>query len=149
MSEHIIDLDWENEPNPVATNTFTRNHQVSLSGGQQVQVSASPDFKGDPACADPEQLLVSALSSCHMLTFLAIAELKGFKVNRYSDRATGFLEKGEGKRPTVTRIQLQPQIEFEGDKVPDAQQLEHMHQSAHKNCFIANSITAKVDVLAT
>ncbi|MCP5009592.1 MAG: OsmC family peroxiredoxin, partial [Aestuariibacter sp.] len=102
---------------------------------------------GDPMCADPEKVLTSALASCHMLTFLAIAEVKGFSVARYTDRATGYLEKGDSGRPEITRIELQPSIEFAGDKQPDAAAIKRMHASAHRNCFIANSIKAKVEIL--
>ena len=147
MSEHIIDISWTHTPSPLADNTYDRNHQVSFGNSQQVMGSSAPDFKGDPAGVDPEQLLISALASCHMLTFLAIAELKGYEVKSYDDKACGFLEKGDSGRFEVTRIQLRPKIIFSGDKKPDAEALQRMHVSAHKNCFVANSIKTKVEIL--
>jgi len=149
MSEHIVNLNWTFAAHPEMDNTYNRNHKVAYSDDEQVMVSASPEYKGDPACADPEKVLTGALASCHMLTFLAIAEVKGFKVESYADRATGYLEKGESGRPEVTRIELQPTILFSGENQPDATTLKRMHASAHKNCFIANSIKAHVEVLET
>ncbi len=147
MSEHVVDLNWEYVAHADAENTYNRNHTVTYSDEEQLVVSAAPEYKGDPMCADPEKMLTSGLASCHMLTFLAIAEVKGYKVESYSDRAIGYLEKGDSGRPEVTRIELQPQIQFSADKQPDAATLKRMHDSAHRNCFVGNSIKAKVDVL--
>ena len=147
MSEHIAEVNWLSTSNQEDENTYSRNHLVTLSGGQQLKGSSAPEYKGDPDRVDPEQLLISALASCHMLTFLAIAELKKYQVESYNDKATGYLEKGESGRPEVTRILLQPRIIFSGDKHPDANELKRMHESAHKNCFIANSIKAKVELV--
>lgn len=147
MSKHSIDLSWSHAANPVVDDTYTRNHQLTLNPGLQVMASASPEHKGDPACTDPEQLVVSALASCHMLTFLAIAELKGFSVTSYDDNAVGYLEKGDSGKPEVTRIELQPKIVFSGEHQPDAATQKRMHTSAHRNCFIANTLKTQVDIL--
>lgn len=147
MSEHRVEVNWAFAPGPLDENTYNRNHRVTLSGGQQVNASSAPEYKGDPACADPEQLLISALASCHMLTFLAIAEHKGYEVKSYHDKATGYLEKGDNGRPQVTRIELQPVIIFSDNNQPDSATLKRMHDSAHRGCFIANSIKTKVEIL--
>lgn len=146
MSTHQIAIQWQNGPNPVANDTYTRNHTAIVNGPQTLQVSAAKEYKGDPHCADPEQLMISALASCHMLTFLAIAEMQGYLVENYSDEATGYLEKGENGLPAVTRIVLQPKVIFGGDKKPDAAALKRLHSGAHKNCFIANSLKTSVTV---
>ncbi|MCP3866776.1 MAG: OsmC family peroxiredoxin [Gammaproteobacteria bacterium] len=149
MSEHITTLKWRRATHPLVENTYDRNHRVSLGSGLVLQASAAPEYKGDPNCADPEELFVSALASCHMLTFIAIADVKGYVVESYEGKATGILEKGENGRPQITRIDLDPIIKFSGDKIPDAENIERMHASAHRNCFIANSITSHVEVRAT
>ncbi len=146
MSKHNVKLSWSNAANPVANDTYTRNHQLTLNPGPQLMASSAVEYKGDPECADPEQLLIGALTSCHMLTFLAIAELKGFTVASYDDDAVGYLEKGESGRPEVTHIELQPAITFTG-KAPDEDALKRLHSSAHKNCFIANSLKTKVTII--
>jgi len=146
MSVHQSAIRWQRNTHETETDTYSRNHQVLLNGGQQVDVSASVDFKGDPGCADPEQMLVSAVSSCHMLFFLAIAEFQGYEVDAYEDNPVGYLERGEKKSMEVTRIVLSPQVRFTGDTVPDESALARLHASAHKNCFIRNSITAEVTI---
>ena len=146
MSSHSSSLDWRRAPHPHDNSTYSRNHTVTLNGEQRVQVSASVEFKGDAACADPEQMLVSALSSCHMLFFLAIAERQGFTVESYKDHATGHLERNAAKAFAITRIELSPEITFCGDKMPDTAAIARIHAAAHKSCFIGHSITAEVIV---
>ncbi|WP_409523710.1 OsmC family protein [Nitrincola sp. MINF-07-Sa-05] len=146
MSVHQSVISWQRNPHESEAGTYSRNHQVMLNGGQQVNVSASVEFKGDPNCADPEQMLVSAVSSCHMLFFLAIAEFQGYQVDSYEDNPVGYLERNDKKGMEVTRIELSPQITFGGDKVPDPKAISRIHTNAHSNCFIRNSITAEVTI---
>lgn len=144
MSVHQSELSWSRAAHNSEPDTYSRNHRVGLSGGQQLNVSASVDFKGDSQCADPEQLLVSALSSCHMLFFLAIADHQGYCVESYDDEPKGFLEKHEKGGMAVTRIELSPKVVFSSDKQPDDATVNRIHHMAHKNCFIRNSIIAEV-----
>lgn len=146
MSTHSSSLRWQRRPHPDDPATYSRNHVSTLGGGQTLNVSASTEFKGDPDCADPEQMLVSAVSSCHMLFFIAIAEAQGFTVESYRDNAVGHLEKGPAGRPVITRIELSPEPTFGGDRLPDAAAITRMHAGAHRSCFIGNSITAAVTV---
>lgn len=146
MSQHHTAIAWQRAPHAAEPGTYSRNHLASLAGGQTVAVSASPEYKGDPACADPEQLLLTALASCHMLTFLAIADVQGYRVESYRDEPVAHLEKNEAGRLAVTRIELNPQVAFSGDKQPDAMALARLHDGAHRHCFIAHSITAQVTV---
>lgn len=146
MSVHQSAIRWERNTHETDANTYSRNHRVLLNGDQQVKVSASAEFKGDPGCADPEQMLISAVSSCHMLFFLAIAEFQGYDVVSYEDNPVGYLERGDKKGMEITRIVLSPRIHFTGDTAPDESALARLHASAHKNCFIRNSITAEVTI---
>ncbi len=146
MSIHVSLLEWARTAHPLDASTYSRNHVVRLNGEQRIAVSAPAAFKGDPACADPEQLLVSAVSSCHMLFFLAIAEQEGFTVESYEDRAIGHLEKNEEGRLAVSRIELFPDIAFGGDHRPDAASIDRIHAAAHKGCFIGNSVRAEIVV---
>ncbi len=148
MSTHVALLDWRRTAHPIDTSTYSRNHIVTLNGGQALAVSAPAAFGGDPVCADPEQLLVGAVSSCHMLVFLAVAEQEGFTVEAYEDRAIGHLEKNSAGKLVVSRIELHPAIRFGGDERPSAAAIDRMHAAAHTNCFIGNSVTADVVVRA-
>lgn len=146
MSVHESIIVWENKPHESDANTYSRNHIVTLNGGQDVNVSASTEFKGDPDAADPEQMLVSAVASCHMLFFLAIADFQGFRVESYQDSPKGYLESIDKKGMEITRIELFPKVTFSGDKLPDQKAISRIHAKAHNSCFIRNSITAEVTV---
>ncbi|MCW4151216.1 OsmC family protein [Halomonas sp. 18H] len=144
MSVHESAIRWQRAVHQEDDSTYSRNHSVMLNGGQEVKASASVEFQGDPQCADPEQMLISAVSSCHMLFFLAIADYQGYQVASYDDDPVGYLERQGKKGMEVTRIELSPRIAFEGENIPDAQTIAKIHASAHRNCFIRNSITAEV-----
>lgn len=146
MSIHKANINWQRHPHSSDSSTYSRNHLVKLNGDQHIKVSASEEFKGDPNCADPEQMLVSAVSSCHMLFFLTIADFKGLSVESYEDNPEGYLEKGAKGGMEVTRIILSPRVIFGGDKKPDQETISKIHATAHKNCFIGNSITASVEI---
>lgn len=146
MSVHQAEVSWRRAPHKSEPETYSRNHRVTLNGGQVLDASASTEFKGDAHCADPEQMLVSALASCHMLFFLAIAEHKGFCVESYEDVPIGHLGKSEKGGMAMTRIELSPKALFSGENQPDTAMLESIHQKAHKSCFIANSLTTAVEI---
>jgi organic hydroperoxide reductase OsmC/OhrA len=99
----------------------------------------------DPFGVDPEEALVAAVSSCHMLWFLDLARRAGFAPSDYADEADGALEKCDDGKVRITKITLRPAIHWAGDS-PDAAKLDALHHEAHDLCFIANSITAAVVV---
>jgi peroxiredoxin-like protein len=146
MSEHRIDLVWSRGEREFTYETFDRSHSVRFFGGQELRTSSAPDFFGDGNQANPEELLVAALSSCHMLTFLAIATKRGLRVDSYRDAAVGVLEKNAEGRFAVTRVTLRPVVEFGGDKRPSAEELAALHHRAHQNCMIANSVRSEVTI---
>ncbi|HKO37907.1 MAG TPA: OsmC family protein [Solirubrobacterales bacterium] len=116
-----------------------RAHEVLL-GAQSLPSSSALEFGGDDTKSNPEALLVGALSSCHMLWFLALARKKGFEVASYEDDADGVLD---GKR--FTSVTLRPLVRWAGDPpAPDA--IEALHHRAHQLCFIANSVDFPVEV---
>ena len=90
--------------------------------------------------------LVAALSSCHMLTFLALAARRRLVVERYEDEAVGQLEKNAQGRLAITRATLRPRVAFGGEKTPTADEISRLHHLAHEQCFIANSVTTLVTV---
>ena len=108
--------------------------------------SAAPAYLGDPKQVDPEEAFVASLSSCHMLTFLAIACKQKFVMDDYVDEAVGHMEKNAEGKMAITKVTLKPKITFSGDKRPTAEELDKMHHAAHDNCFIANSVTTEVTV---
>jgi len=145
VSEHKVRVDWERGDAEFTYEGYGRNHSWTFEGGTTVTASAAPDFLGDAAHPDPEEAFVASLSSCHMLTFLALAARRRLVVERYSDEAVGFMEKNEANRLAVTRVELRPHIEFSGDP-PSEEQLDKLHHLAHEHCFIANSVRTEVTV---
>jgi organic hydroperoxide reductase OsmC/OhrA len=146
MSEHKASIKWSRGGKDFTYKTYSRDHVWSLNGND-VPASATTAYLGSPNRVDPEAALVAALSSCHMLTFLALAANKGFVVDSYEDAAVGHLEKNAQGKLAVTRVELHPKIAFGGAKQPAAADLEWLHDKAHKECFIANSVTTDVRVM--
>lgn len=146
MSEHSIRLAWAKAPHAASPGTYSRDHRADYGPETSIAVSAARDYQGNPALADPEQLLANALASCHLLYFLALCEGSGYTVESYTDEATAIVEKLPQGGFGVTTIILRPRAVFSGDKQPDARALHRLHERAHKGCFIANSITAAVRI---
>jgi organic hydroperoxide reductase OsmC/OhrA len=146
MSEHKANVIWTRGGKDFTYKTYSRDHVWRLNGNE-VPASATPTYLGNPNRVDPEAALVAALSSCHMLTFLALAANKGFVVDSYEDDAVGHLEKNAAGKMAVTRVELRPKIAFGGAKQPTAADLDALHDKAHKECFIANSVTTEVKVV--
>lgn len=116
-----------------------RAHEILL-GAQELPCSSALEFGGDDAKGNPETLLIGALSSCHMLWFLALARKKGFEIESYEDDAEGVLD---GKR--FTEATLRPLVRWGGDP-PEPEAIEKLHERAHQLCFIANSVDFPVAV---
>ena len=111
-----------------------------------MQASAAPAYLGNPKLVNPEEAFVASLSSCHMLTFLAIAAKKKFVLDEYVDEAAGHMEKNAEGKMAITKVTLKPKITFSGEKKPSADELDKMHHAAHENCFIASSVKTEVTV---
>jgi len=145
MSEHRANITWVLETQSFAYKDYNREYSVRFEGGQAMRGSGAPEFLGKAEHVNPEEMLVASLSSCHMLTFLAVASKRGFIVERYEDDAVGFMEKNVKGKLAVTRATLKPKVSFR-DKSPDAEQLARIHETSHKECFIANSVLTEITV---
>lgn len=120
---------------------YSRNATASASGKADLPVSSAPEFAGDPSRWNPEDLLGTALATCHMLTFLALAAKARVEVIAYDDQAEAVLDTVD-KVTRVTEIRLRPAI-----RVPrgtDAGKVQELFRKAHKYCFVANSINCRV-----
>ena len=146
MSEHTAALRWSRHGRDFRYETFSRDHELTFENGQKTLASSAPAFVGNPEALNPETLLVGSLSSCHMLTFLAICAKRGYVVDHYDDAASGLLDKNAEGRMAITRITLRPKAVFSGEKQPNAEELAKLHERAHANCFIGSSIRAEVAV---
>jgi organic hydroperoxide reductase OsmC/OhrA len=147
MSEHKATISWSRGDAEFTYEKYPRDHTWRFDGGVEVPGTSAPAYLGNPKLVDPEEAFVAACSSCHMLTFLAIAARRKLVVDRYDDDATGFMEKNENGKLAVTRVVLRPNIRF-GGRAPTAEELAHLHEMAHENCFIANSVRTQITVAA-
>ncbi len=146
MSEHVVDVSWSRGGHEFTYQTYSRDHEWRFDGGVTVPGSANPAYLGtDSGSVDPEEAFVAALSSCHMLTFLAIAAKKRLVVDSYVDHAVGVMAKNEAGRIAITKVTLHPVITFAGE-TPDEAAMERLHHLSHQECFIANSVTTEVVV---
>jgi len=120
---------------------YDRDHVVTFPGKDPLPGSSDPEFRGSRSRYNPEELLVSALSSCHMLWYLHLCAVAGIVVEEYSDEAEGVLETtadGSGRFSVVT---LHPKVKI--SRGP-ATQATGLHDRAHQLCFIANSVNFTV-----
>ena len=149
MARYTADVSWTlGEGEDFARGRYSRRHALRFDGGTTNPGSASPHVVGrwaDQAAVDPEEMLVAALSSCHMLSFLHVARLGGFLVAAYRDRAEGTMAEVAPGRQAVTAVVLRPGIDWVGG-APDRETLDRLHHDAHEACFIANSVTTRVVV---
>ncbi|MET3133457.1 organic hydroperoxide reductase OsmC/OhrA [Oxalobacteraceae bacterium GrIS 1.11] len=152
MQQFEAKLVWQRDGQDFAGQRYSRAHEWIFDGGLRVPASSSPLSvpvpMSEPANLDPEEALVAATSSCHMLFFLSIAAQRGFVVDHYSDHALGDLGPNDEGKMAMTRITLRPSIVFSGAPQPDAQALAALHHAAHERCYIANSLKADVVVAA-
>jgi organic hydroperoxide reductase OsmC/OhrA len=145
-------ITWSRGSAKFTDNRYSRGHDWSFDGGATVRASSSPLTVPPPYSAaeavDPEEALVAAASSCHMLWFLSLAARRGFVVDEYTDEAFGVMEKNAAGKLAFTRITLRPRIVFSGDKRPSTEEVTALHHDAHDECFIANSLRCEVLVEA-
>lgn len=147
---YTAETHWQRGDQPFKDNRYSRRHLLRFDGGIEMPGSSSPHSvalpMSDEAAVDPEEMLVAAVSSCHMLWFLSLARDKGFIVDEYLDRAEGVMRRNAEGKLAITLVTLKPHITFSGAVTPDDQALANLHHDAHEACFIANSIKAEVRV---
>ena len=152
MSEHKVTISWQRTSPDFLKGKYSREHTWTFDGGVTVPASSSPSAVplpwSNPACVDPEEAFVAAISSCHMLTFLYLAYREGFQMDSYDDNAVGVMTKGENGVLWVSSVTLDPKIVYSGEKLPSKADEERLHHHAHEQCFIANSVKTQVTVRA-
>ncbi len=124
-----------------AEGVATGNHRVEFEGGPSVEVSAAPQYRGDPTKLNPEELFLASLASCQMLTYLSLATRAGIAVLAYEDSAEATLTIAERKM-RITEVQLRPRITIAADA--DEAKARSLVEAAHDGCFIANSVACVV-----
>ena len=116
---------------------------ASVDGKPVLRVSSPPEFKGDPACWSPEDMLVAAADACLLMTFLAYAQREELELVCYESDADGTLEFADG-RYRFTEVTLHPRLSFRTEE--DAEIAQVVLEQAHRDCIITNSVTAAVNL---
>ena len=148
--EYTATVRWARGEGSFADNRYSRAHVWVFDGGTEVPASPSPGNVPAPYsradAVDPEEAFVAALSSCHMLFFLAFAAKRGFVVDAYEDRALGVMTRNERGKLFISRVTLDPRITWSDDKSPSADDVAELHRRSHDECYLANSVKADVVV---
>lgn len=147
MSAHTINLTWNRDGKGFGYKEYSRDHDLDFGHGVTWRASAAAEYLGTPEIPDPEQAFVASLSSCHMLTFLAMASLQKLTLESYTDEAVGHLEKGENGKPVLSRIELHPKTVWAEGVTVSPEVLEELHHKAHQECFLANSVKTEITTI--
>jgi len=150
MATYRATSDWSlGAGEDFAAGRYSRGHSVVFGSGFEAPGTASPHVVGNrwsvPGAVDPEEMLVGAINTCHMLSFLHVAREAGFLVTRYRDEAVGIMEKNADGEMWVSKVTLHPEITYQG-RQPTPAERDHMHHAAHQVCFIANSVRTEIVV---
>ncbi|RFU87837.1 OsmC family peroxiredoxin [Streptomyces triticagri] len=127
--------------------TYSREHTaLAPPAGQELRLSADPAFRGSPELLNPEQLVVMAASSCQLLSFLAVAARAGVDVLGYDDEATSRLDlTADPARLTAIRLN----VTVRTAAGTDTARIQALAAQAHRECYIANSLSVPVEVTTT
>ena len=137
--QYTIDTAWTGNTGTGTTTYkgYERSHDISAACKPAIAGSSDPAFRGDARRYNPEELLVAALSTCHMLSYLHVCAVAGIVVVAYKDQARGTMEETNDGSGHFTEVVLYPVV-----TITDAartQEANQLHHRAHELCFIANS----------
>ena len=143
---HSIEIIWELGDQELSPGNYLTDHKVILNENLTIDGGSSPDYGGSVSNINPEQKLAAAVSSCFMMTFLALAAKMKWPVKNYKDKAISYLGKNNEGRMYVNKIELNPQIIFDNDFTISDDEMLKMKERSHKYCFIANSLSKDVEI---
>lgn len=122
---------------------YDREHEISHGEKPAIAGSSDPSFLGDATRWNPEELLVSSTSACHMLWYLHLCSAAGVVVTEYVDQAEGMMAEDADGGGRFTRIVLHPEVTLADGSDPDL--ARKLHEQAHAKCYIANSVNFPID----
>ena len=143
---HSIEIIWDLGDQELSPGKYLTDHKVILNENLTIDGGSSPDYGGSISNINPEQKLAAAVSSCFMMTFLALAAKMKWPVKNYKDKAISYLGKNNEGRMYVNKIELNPQIIFDNDFTISDDEMQKMKERSHKYCFIANSLSKDVEI---
>ncbi len=145
MSDLSISLEWNLQEEELKPDVFSKNHKIEIND-YFFNAGSAPEYGGRENEINPEQSLAAAISSCHMMTFLALASKMRWPVKSYKDKAHAFLGKNTKGKMCVNKIELNPQIFFDKDFSVSKEDMDKMQDRSHRYCFVANSLSDDVEI---
>ena len=146
MSKISIDLIWKLGEGKMSSDNYSNQHEITFTPNIKIIGDSAPDWRGNELNTNPEQTLAASLSSCHMMTFLALAAKMNWPVLSYKDNAIATLGKNSKGQMSVIKLELNPKVEFSGSFKVDKIEMKKVQDRAHRYCFIANSLSDEVKV---
>jgi len=147
MSKIFIDLIWKLGKGKMTPGNYSNKHDIIFTPKIKITGDSAPDWKGDELNSNPEQTLAASLSSCHMMTFLALAVKMKWPLISYKDSAIATLGKNSKNLMSVTKIELNPKVEFSDSFSVNGTKMKEVQDRAHRYCFIANSLSSEVEII--
>ena len=146
MSEISVNLCWKRKEAELTRGKFSSEHEIAYNDQFKVITDAAPSWGGSALNTNPEQALAASLSSCHMMTFLALAAKIKWPLSSYDDHAIAHLGENSKGQMIVNQIDLNPKVSFDNGFEISEEEMAKMHDRAHRYCFIANTLDKAVEV---
>jgi|TARA_B100001769_G_C21787168_1_gene429322 organic hydroperoxide reductase OsmC/OhrA len=147
MTKISIDLSWKLGDGKMTPGNYSNQHQIIFTPNIKITGDSAPDWRGNELNSNPEQTLAASLSSCHMMTFLALAAKMNWPVLSYNDNAIATLGKNSKGQMSVIKLELNPIVKFSDKFSVNPDEMKKVQDRAHRYCFIANSLSEEVKVL--
>tara|TARA_Y100000590_G_scaffold457758_1_gene611049 strand:+ start:340 stop:789 length:450 start_codon:yes stop_codon:yes gene_type:complete len=147
MKNLSIELNWALGDRVLSHGKYLNDHKVKINDEILLNAGSAAEYGGSPNNLNPEQALAAAISSCHMMTFLALAAKMKWPVIAYKDKAIAYLGKNSKGKMSVNKIELNPKITFQNNFSVSKEEMAKMQDRSHRYCFIANSLSEEVDLV--
>ena len=147
MKNLSIELNWVLGNGELSYGKYNTDHQIKINDEILLNAGSAAEYGGSPNNLNPEQALATAISSCHMMTFLALAAKMKWPVIGYEDKTVAHLGKNSKGKMSVNKIELNPKITFQSNFSVSDEEMVKMQDRSHRYCFIANSLSEEVEIV--
>jgi len=147
MNSLSITLEWKLNNYNFLPGKYSNFHNIKINDKINIKADSASSYGGSNDNMNPEQALAASVSSCHMMTFLALAAKFKWPVKNYTDKAIAHLGKNSEGKMSVLKIELNPKILFSNDFKVSEEEMSKMQDRSHRYCFIANSLSAEVKIM--
>ena len=147
MDTLYINLEWKLNNFNFLPGKYSTFHNIKINDKMNIKADSASSYGGSVDNMNPEQALAASVSSCHMMTFLALAAKFKWPVKNYTDKAIAHLGKNSEGKMSVLKIELNPKIIFSDNFKVSEEEMSKMQDRSHRYCFIANSLSAEVEIM--